>query len=107
MCDRVTIIHRGRALATGPVRELLDRSSSGATRWRVKPAGRAAELLTPFAADPPRVEDEETVMARIPRERLPDAVAALVREGIEIFGIEPRASSLEEVFLDVTGGETV
>jgi ABC-2 type transport system ATP-binding protein len=107
MCDRVTIIHRGRALATGPVRELLDRSSSGATRWRVKPAGRAAELLTPFAADPPRVEDEETVMASIPREKLPDAVAALVREGIEIFGVEPRASSLEEVFLDVTGGETV
>jgi ABC-2 type transport system ATP-binding protein len=107
MCDRVTIIHRGRALATGPVRELLDRSSSGATRWRVRPVARAAELLLAFAGEAPRVEDDETVTARIPREKLPGAVAALVSEGIEIFGVEPRASSLEEVFLEVTGGETV
>jgi ABC-2 type transport system ATP-binding protein len=107
MCDRVTIIHRGRALATGPVRELLDRSSSGATRWRVRPAARAAELLLPFSGEPPLVEDDETVTTRIPREKLPEAVAALAREGVEIFGVEPRASSLEEVFLDVTGGETV
>ena len=108
MCDRVTIIHRGRALATGPVRELLDRSSSGATRWRVRPAARAAEVLLPFAGgEVPVVENEETVDTRIPRERLPLAVAALAREGIEIYGVEPRASSLEEVFLEITGGETV
>ena len=108
MCDRVTIIHRGRALATGPVRELLDRSSSGATRWRVRPAARAAELLLPFAGGvPPLLENEETLTARIPRERLPQAVAALAGEGIEIFAVEPRLSSLEEVFLEVTGGETV
>jgi ABC-2 type transport system ATP-binding protein len=108
MCDRVTIIHRGRALATGPVRELLDRSSSGATRWRVRPAARAAEVLLPFAGgEPPLLENEETVITRTERERLPQAVAALAREGIEIFAVEPKASSLEEVFLEVTGGETV
>jgi ABC-2 type transport system ATP-binding protein len=107
MCDRVTIIHRGRALATGPVRELLDRSDSGATRWRVRPVSRAAEILGPFAVEAPSLEDDETVSARIPRDKLPDAVAALAREGIQIYGVEPRASSLEEVFLEVTGGETV
>ena len=107
MCDRVTIIHRGRALATGPVQELLDRSSSGGTRWRVRSAARAAEILVPFAGDAPLVEDAETVVARVPREKLPEAVAALVQGGVEIFAVEPRASSLEEVFLEVTGGETV
>src|SRR4029077_15735817 len=104
MCDRVTIIHRGRALATGPVRELLDRSSSGPTRWRVRPAARAAELLLPFSGEPPLVEDDDTVTTRIPREKLPEAVAALAREGVRIFGVEPRASSLEEVLLEVSGG---
>jgi len=107
MCDRVTIIHRGRALATGSVRELLDRSASGATRWRVRPASRAAEILREFSGEPPSVEDGETVAARIPRDRLPGAVAALANAGIEIYAVEPRASSLEEVFLEVTGGETV
>ncbi len=107
MCDRVTIIHRGRALATGPVRELLDRSSSGATRWRVRPAARAAEILLSFAGEPPLLENDETVVARIEREKLPQAVAALAREGIEVFAVETKSSSLEEVFLEITGGETV
>jgi ABC-2 type transport system ATP-binding protein len=107
MCDRVTIIHRGRALATGPVRDLLSRSASGATRWRVRPVSRAVELLAPFAIEPPEPDGEETVSARIPEDRVPAAVAALAREGVEISAVEPRASSLEEVFLEVTGGETV
>jgi len=107
MCDRVTIIHRGKALATGPVRELLDRSSSGWTRWRVRPAERAVAALAPFAEEPPTSEDGEIVNARIPNERVPSAVAALAHESIEVYSVEPRASSLEEVFLEVTGGETV
>jgi ABC-2 type transport system ATP-binding protein len=107
MCDRVTIIHRGRALATGPVRELVDRSASGATRWRVRPAARAAEILARFAQETPSVEDEETVAAKIAKDRIPESVAALAAEGVAIYGVEPRASSLEEVFLEVTGGETV
>src|SRR5215831_267699 len=64
MCDRVAIIHRGRTLAAGPVRELLDRSASGATRWRVRPSSRAAEILAAFASEPPALEDEETLDAR-------------------------------------------
>ena len=107
MCDRVTIIHRGKALATGPVRELLDRSSSGWTRWRVRPSERAMSALAPFAEEPPTAEDGDIVNARIPNDRVPSAVAALARESVEIYSVEPRASSLEEVFLEVTGGETV
>ncbi len=108
MCDRVAIIHRGRTLATGPVKELIDRSASDRTRWQVRPVRGAAELLAAFGGPrPPEIEDEETVTAAIPREKVPEAVAALTRAGIEVFEISRRASSLEEVFLEVTGGETV
>lgn len=108
MCDRVAIIHRGRTLATGSVKELLERSGSDRTRWRVRPARQAAEVLARYAVPQAvRVEDEETVATEIPRTRVPEAVAALAAAGVEVFGIERRASSLEEVFLEVTGGETV
>ena len=108
MCDRIAIIHRGHTLAMGPVRELLDGAGAGWMRWRVRPAAGAAALLASFAGpEPPRVEDPQTVEARIATEQVPRAVAALVGAGIEIFSIERRASSLEEVFLEVTGGETV
>ena len=41
------------------------------------------------------------------RERVPDALAALAAAGVLVFGVERQASTLEEIFLEVTGGETV
>jgi hypothetical protein len=38
---------------------------------------------------------------------VPASVTALVEAHVEVFGVERLASSLEEVFLEVTGGETV
>jgi ABC-2 type transport system ATP-binding protein len=107
-CDRVAIIHRGRTLAMGPVRELLE--SRGAERliFRARPAQRAAEVLTPFGRDgAARVEGEESVSSDVPRERVPEALAALAAAGVLVFGVERQASTLEEIFLEVTGGETV
>jgi ABC-2 type transport system ATP-binding protein len=107
MCDRVAIIHRGRTLATGPVRELLDRPD-GPHRFVVRPAERAADLLRPFASDGvAEIEAPDTVAANLTRDAVPRAVSALAQAGVEVFGVERPASSLEEVFLEVTGGETV
>jgi ABC-2 type transport system ATP-binding protein len=107
MCDRVAIIHRGRTLATGPVRELLDRPK-GAHRFAVRPAALAASILGPLAeSGTAEAEGEDSVAVNLSREKVPDAVRALAAAGVAVYGIERPASSLEEVFLEVTGGETV
>jgi ABC-2 type transport system ATP-binding protein len=107
MCDRVAIIHRGKTLATGPVRELLDRPD-GPHRFQVRPVGQAADVLRQFASDgAAEAETDEAVSANLTREAVPRAVKALAEAGVAIYGIERPASSLEEVFLEVTGGETV
>ncbi len=109
-CDRVAIIHRGRTLASGPVRELVDRVASDRLRLRVRPARRAAEILAGFGAvdgSAAAGDGEDAVEARIPKERVPDALRALAAAGVDVFAVERAAASLEEVFLEVTGGETV
>ena len=107
-CDRVAIIHRGRTLAMGPVQELLERGGAERLLFRSSPAALAAEVLRPFAADgEPRMDGEEAVSAPVPRDRIPEAVAALVAAGVRVFGVERQASTLEEIFLEVTAGETV
>ena len=109
MCDRVAIIHRGKTLATGPVRELLDRPS-GAHRFTVSPADVAARVLRAIVGDAAVTvpsEEPDTVSATLSREAVPAAVRALDQAGVEIFAIDRPASTLEEVFLEVTGGETV
>jgi len=108
-CDRVAIIHRGRTLATGPVRELVDRVTSDALRLIVRPARRAAEVLAAFgpAEVTGNADGEGEVDARIPKESVPAALRALADAGVEVFAAERTLASLEEVFLAVTGGETV
>jgi ABC-2 type transport system ATP-binding protein len=108
MCDRVAIIHRGRTLATGPVADLLDRVGSDRVRITARPVRLAAERLAPFGAEGPSESDGEGVVAaRIPRERVPEALRTLAEAGVEVFAVERSLSSLEEVFLEITGGETV
>jgi ABC-2 type transport system ATP-binding protein len=108
MCDRVAIIHRGRTLATGPVRELLEKRGAERLVFRAQPADRAAEVLASFAQGGlPRLEGEESVSSEVPREKVPEALAALAAAGVLVFGVERQSSTLEEIFLEVTGGETV
>jgi ABC-2 type transport system ATP-binding protein len=108
MCDRVAIIHRGRTLAMGPVRELLAKRGAERLVFRARPAARAAEILGAFSRDgAARADDEETVSSEVPRESVPDALAALAAAGVRVFGVERQSSTLEELFLEVTGGETV
>lgn len=107
-CDRVAIIHRGRTLATGPVRELLDRVASDRLRFDVRPARRAAQVLEAFGPSETEAGDAEgTVHARLPKAKVPEALRALAAAGVEVFAVERALASLEEVFLEVTGGETV
>ena len=107
-CDRVAIIHRGRTLAMGPVQELLDRGGTDRLLFRARPAERAAEVLGDFARNgEPRVDGEDAVSCPVSRDRVPDAIAALVAAGVRLFGVERQASTLEEIFLEVTAGETV
>ena len=53
------------------------------------------------------MDGEEAVSCPVPRDRVPEAVAALVAAGVRGFGVERQASTREEIFLEVTSGETV
>jgi hypothetical protein len=52
-------------------------------------------------------EGEDGLVVPMVRERVPEALRALASAGVSVYGVADRASSLEEVFLEVTGGETV
>ena len=107
-CDRVSIIHRGRTLATGAVQDLLERSASGRTRFTLSPAAKGSEVLSRQAGVASvAVEDDSTVSAAVARAAVPAVISALVAAGVELFSVEPPSSTLEEVFMEVTGGETV
>jgi ABC-2 type transport system ATP-binding protein len=103
ICDRVAIIHRGRILRTGTVRELI--SSQRAMEIRVGDIARAAQLLD--ARGVTATTEGDRVLIPIEERDAPPLIAALVEAGIDVFHARPHVQSLEEMFLEATGGETV
>ena len=113
MCDRVAIVHRGRTLAAAPVAELLARVSSDRLLIRAVPSDSAAEVIARFGEIEPQAGDAADdrqaleISARVPPERVPDLLRALVAAGIDVHTIERPEASLEEIFLEITGSQTV
>jgi len=103
MCDRVAIIHHGRILRDGPVKELI--SSRQEMEFRVGDVERAAQIVQEkgfeFRADTDRL------WISIDENDAPSLVAALTAGGIAVFHAHRRVETLEEMFLQATGGETV
>jgi len=99
-CDRVAIIHKGRILREGTVRELI--SSRRAMEFRVNDVARAAEIIGNNATI-----DGGRLLVPIEESAAPPLVAALTNAGIDVFRVGPNRQTLEEMFLEATGGETV
>jgi ABC-2 type transport system ATP-binding protein len=99
--DRVVIIHRGALVRQASVAEVLA-SAQGATRVRSPEAARLRELLAAQGGSVTAVGDG-TLAAELPPERVGEVAAA---NGIVLHELTIERATLEEVFLELTGGET-
>jgi ABC-2 type transport system ATP-binding protein len=107
LCDRVAVIDKGRIVATGPTRELMDRST----------ALPAVFVAADAPIDPARLSHLPGVQdlvcdGRTARFRATDVnrvlgmlIEALAGAGLEITELHVQKASLEDVFLELTGGE--
>src|SRR5437667_982850 len=103
MCDRVAIIHKGQLLREGSVKDLI--SSHREMEFRVGDVARASEIVRSrgfaFRADTDRL------WISMDENDAPPLVAAPRRNGGAVFDAQRHVESLEEMFLQETGGETV
>ena len=99
--DRVVIIHRGKLIKQASIAEVLA-GAQGATRVRSPEAPRLRELLAAQGAAITEV-DEATLAADFPPQRVGEIAAA---NGIVLHELTVESATLEEVFLELTGGET-
>jgi ABC-2 type transport system ATP-binding protein len=97
VCDRVVILHHGRAVASGPLDEIV---AADGVRLRISElddAGRSA--LGRFG--PIAVDGEWLTIRPLDPARIPDVVAAIVAAGGRVHVVEPGRGSLEARFLEL------
>jgi ABC-2 type transport system ATP-binding protein len=103
IADRVAIIHKGRILRTGSVRELI--SSQRAMEFRVNDVAHASAIVRGMGFE--TTVSDDLVLAPIEEPEAPPVIAALTQAGLSVFHARQRVQTLEEMFLEATGGETV
>jgi ABC-2 type transport system ATP-binding protein len=106
MCDRVAILQRGQIIDTRSLRgEGAPAAAADETVFEVDQPQAACALLEGEGAVARIVEGLLVVHAG--REEAARWNRRLVTAGINVYGIRPNAKTLEDQFLEVTGGESV
>jgi ABC-type multidrug transport system ATPase subunit len=96
----VAIINHGKLVAQGRVVDLLKRDAS--LLIEAEPLATVQEVIVRFGVTP-RVSGTRTVTVALPAERTPELMKALVRADAEVFQVTPQRTSLEHLFLELTG----
>ena len=97
VCDRVVILNRGRAIASGPLDEVV---AADGVRLRVTELDRAGRAsLTSFG--PVSTDGEWLTIRPLDAARIPEVVAAVVAAGGRVHAVEPGPGSLEARFLEL------
>lgn len=103
MCDRVAIISKGSVLRTDSVDNLL--AEQERVIWRAEPIQVAKEILsmeTEVTEGP-----DHTLITLYNEPLLPDWNEKLVKAGVRVKEMRTQLPSLEDLFLEVTGGESI
>ncbi len=104
MCDEVTIILHGRTILTSSVSELLKNQK---VTWRLSSPEKAQFLLKEkWSLDSDITEQDELVLYMAPQD-IGDINRHFIENDINIQYVAQTQQSLEDLFMQLTGGETI
>ncbi|MGE7908284.1 ABC transporter ATP-binding protein [Lysinibacillus xylanilyticus] len=98
MCDRVAVIQNGKLI---DIRDINVETSSF-YYIEATPNNQAAELLQKL--DYNFVPENNGYIVEIKKEDIPKLISQFVNEGIQLFAVQPHQKTLEDQFLEMTGG---
>ena len=105
MCDRVAIINNGKILGVKPIKDIISESSGTIVhRFNVKPVDKALDILSPKYGELITDSTAEYIDMEIDEDQVPAITTLLATNGIGIFGVNKIEASLEEAFMNITGG---
>ncbi|WP_253200661.1 ABC transporter ATP-binding protein [Clostridium sp. CF012] len=107
MCDRVGIIQNGKLVKIQDMKEMLEDEVDSVIALTLTPIESAKTYLESLNSKyKPKINDKEIeIIENI--ENIPMLVEKLVSQGIKIYGVRKMQQSLEERFLEMTGGNEI
>jgi ABC-2 type transport system ATP-binding protein len=106
MCDRVAILQRGKLIDVKPIQYFTKGSDQTQTYLiEVQPPEQALEAMSKVeGVQQVKLAMEGFIEVTTERERIPDILTELMHRHIRIYGVQMVYQSLEDKFLEITGG---
>jgi len=104
VCNRVGVIHRGELVMEGTVNELR---GGGGILVKAEPLEKAKEIAVGLDGVEGAQITDGMLMLEADPSRAAEVNAWLVEAGLRVSELRPVERSLEDAFLELTGGETV
>lgn len=98
MCDRVAVIQNGKLI------DIRDIHSNNSSFYYIEatPNEQAVSLLQKL--DINFVSENSGYVVEIQKDDIPSLITNFVNEGIQLFAVQPHQKTLEDQFLEMTGG---
>ncbi|MEI5907887.1 ABC transporter ATP-binding protein [Bacillus spongiae] len=103
MCDRVAIISKGEIITVDSVEQLLAQKERVA--WELSPLTEGRRILSEETTI--IFEKEGTLITPNEEKRIAKINKRLVSEGVKVSGIHTTIPTLEDLFIELTGGESI
>ncbi|MBD2870329.1 ABC transporter ATP-binding protein [Paenibacillus arenilitoris] len=108
MCDRVAILNKGKLVDVKLIGDFIGAGDASQTFLiEALPSERALAALSDMEGVGAVHRAPEGLEVTAERDRIPEIVERLVRNDIRIYGVRARQQSLEDRFLEMTGGEQI
>ncbi|WP_336824081.1 ABC transporter ATP-binding protein [Sporosarcina sp. USHLN248] len=98
MCDRIAVIQNGKLIG---IREMSDAEQSF-YYIEATPKEQVQQILVNegFAVSPLK----EGYLVQAQQQQIPGVVQSLIAEGLQVYAVQPQRKTLEDEFLEMTGG---
>ncbi|WP_010678244.1 ABC transporter ATP-binding protein [Bacillus timonensis] len=107
MCDRIGIIQNGKLVGVQKVTEFVNEEASIRVQFQVDYVEKALSILSTEYSALEVVQTDKGIEILTDQEMIPKINASLVKNEIQVYGIMQLSKSLEDRFLEVTGGSGI
>lgn len=106
LCERVAIISHGKVLKTASVSQLVGDDSK--VEWSLDPISEAVKYFSelPYIKNVEQL-NKNKIIVNMPIEKIAETNKLLLSADIQVSAIRPMNQTLEDIFLQMTGGEGI
>jgi ABC-2 type transport system ATP-binding protein len=106
MCDRVAIIQQGKLVEVQSIKEFMNEGMFSSVVFEVNNVDLAVQTLFDHPSAQAK-KTEDGLECWLEREQIAVVTERLIKGGIKIYGIRKNSPTLEDKFLEITGGEKI